>query len=360
MLNLKKIITIGIVSTITTISFASTSNVSRMTNSSLLGLSTYSPTSPSMAPLSTGNGNSYYFEAHDVDKKICYDTFFGDCHHQKNILGDVIKVNKNGKVTRELNDWFASGQQPSVAAIGNGFFVVVTTTQDAHALQGYIVQVVESKGHFKIKKLDSVNLGRGLNPSVASMGNGYFMVTSSNDNNITGEHFLAAYVFKATESKIYTPEYMNTYADGALSEISYLGNGQFLETNNTTNGIEYNLLDTKDNQIVAKRLNIVGDDQTLSNQEYTSVKLTPTGQTGNHGNHGNQQYLQVFTLAGQKGMCSKLLEVKGDNVYTTNSYQFASSGEYPVAVPFQANKYLEVDINKIIGSETGLYASILS
>jgi hypothetical protein len=72
-----------------------------------------------------------------------------------------------------------------VAAIGHGYFVVVTTTQDAHALQGYVVQIVEKKHHFQIKKIASVNLGRGVNPSVASMGNGYFMVTSSNPRSAT-------------------------------------------------------------------------------------------------------------------------------------------------------------------------------
>jgi hypothetical protein len=72
---------------------------------------------------------------------------------------------------------------------------------------------VKKRHNYDLVKVSSVNLGRGIHPSLSTMGDGYFMVTSSNDNNTTGAHFLAAYVFKATETQIYTPEYMGTYAD---------------------------------------------------------------------------------------------------------------------------------------------------
>ena len=349
----KQIITksiLGLSVALLSIPVLAATNISRITSPDLLGVSTYSPTHPSISLIKDSGGTSYYFETHDVSKKVCYDVF-SDCHYQKSVLGDVIRVSKNGKIKRVLNDWFASGQQPSIAPIGNGYFVVVTATQDAPALQGYVAKVVEQDNHYKLEKVSSVNLGRGLNPSVAAMGNGYFMVTSSNDNNITGEHFLAAYVFRATESQIYTPEYMATFADGDTASIAYIGDSKFIETNNTAQGIEYNVIDISNKKIVATKID-PSSDLSISTERYTSVQITP--EANNPG-----KFVQLYTIEGQKGMYSRSLQYNDGKLLASSPYQFSRNGNYPAAASFQGNKFIEIDINNILFGETGLYGSIL-
>ncbi|MDC0535938.1 hypothetical protein OAO18_09045 [Francisellaceae bacterium] len=382
-MKLKPVITI-LLTTITTFTYAS-NQFSNDGYTQLLGRSTMNPGYTSIAPFvgSTSDDTTSYFEVHSVFPKVCITS--GDCHHTSYIMGDIVNIKKgefNNKtdydISRVLNINFTPGSQPSLQWLssdksGNNYYVMVTSTQNAPALEAFLLKVYydSSDKEYKIDRLDSVNIGRGENPSLANLGDNNFIVTSNNTHNSANTPYLGAYWFSIKTGTngepigINTPSTMSSYDNGNYAAIAAVGDNKVLETNNGLNNtLEYTILASKngtfsDNtQLIKSNLN---PNQCKNSQgQYTYVQLIPMNQENSQ---NGEEFLQLYTLKSYPGkLYNRIITYKDGSIECTNSSISAHTeynfGTYPSAFSYDKNKFIEINTGTYMTSSPALYGGI--
>jgi len=253
---------------------------------------------------------------------------------------------------------YGVGVQPSVISTGtNGYFIEVNSTQGAQAIQAYLMHVTDQKSQIKLQIISNINIGRGSDPSISSIGDDYYLVVCNSTNNT-----LAAYIFKATNISISEPNIIKTYANGNTPAIVSLGNGKFLETNNSYfSGVDYYLLSASKDNITESPLVPSGSIARggIINP-YSNVQLLPVNITGTSSD--TKSILDSYSMPSpENGLWSRVLSYKNNILSVEAPYKYARSGSDATIAPFlNGGGILEINTN-MIGSSSGisLFGSLL-
>ena len=145
----------------------------------------------------------------------------------------AIKVDENGGLTTVFNSEYDKGKDPSIASMGNGFFVDVHQSENHDHLY---------MGVFKVGKdgsrelISNTHYDWGINPKIIPMDQDGYFIELHNSNNYASHMYMG--VYRVDKDGTIQRIANHKYGDGQNNYMTSMGNGYYLEVHHDYQDIE--------------------------------------------------------------------------------------------------------------------------